>query len=87
LPEEGFRAGDAIPWKVPYFGIWAQETADRYGKRDAMGVLADAAGCCFDDDVQQRPELLRALEYLARETSRAVYVRLFRQASTSRTLS
>jgi hypothetical protein len=58
--------------KVAYFGLWAEETADQYGKRDAMDVLADAAGCCFDDDVRQRPELLRALEYLARETSRAV---------------
>jgi uncharacterized protein (DUF4415 family) len=66
--------------KVPYLGIWADETADQYGKRDAMAVLADAAGCCFDDDVRQRPELGRALAYLARETSRAVYVNRFRKA-------
>jgi hypothetical protein len=65
--------------KVPYFGIWAEETADDYGKRDAMAVLADAAGCCFDDDVRQRQELRRALDYLARETSRAVYVARFRK--------
>jgi hypothetical protein len=65
---------------VPYFGIWAEETADHYGKRDAVAVLADAAGSCFDDDVRRRPELLRALEYLARETSRAVYVNRFRKA-------
>jgi hypothetical protein len=50
--------------KVPYFGVGAGETADHYGKRDAMAVLADAAGCCFDDDVRQRPALVRALEYL-----------------------
>jgi hypothetical protein len=66
--------------KVPYFGIWAEETADQYGKRDAMAVLADAAGCCFDDDVRQRPELRRALEYLARETGSPVYVNRFRKA-------
>jgi hypothetical protein len=66
--------------KVPYFGIWAEETADQYGKRDAMAVLADAAGCCFDDDVRLRLELQRALEYLARETSRVVYVNRFRKA-------
>jgi len=57
------------------------------GKRDAMAMLADAAGCCFDEDVRQRPELRRALEYLARETDRAVYVNRFRKAldvSTSR---
>jgi hypothetical protein len=65
---------------VPYFGIWAEETANHYGKRAAMEVLADAAGCCFDDDVRQRPELLRAIDYLARETTRAVYVRRFRKA-------
>jgi hypothetical protein len=66
--------------KVPYFSIWAEETADLYGKRDAMAVLADAAGRCFDDDVRQRPELRRALEYLARETSRAVYINRYRKA-------
>lgn len=65
---------------MPYIGLWAEETADDYGKRDAMAVLADAAGCCFDDDVRQRPELLRALEYLTRETSRAVYVARFGKA-------
>jgi hypothetical protein len=81
-----FPTGDIVPnfaspyRKVPYFGIWADETADQYGKRDAMAVLADAAGCCFDDDVRQRPELGRALAYLARETSRAVYVNRFRKA-------
>jgi hypothetical protein len=66
--------------KVLYFGIWAEESADQYGKRDAMAVLAEPAGCCFDDDVRQRPELLRAINYLARETSRAVYVNRFRKA-------
>jgi hypothetical protein len=71
--------------KVPYFGIWAEETAHQYNKRDAMAELADAAGCCFDDDVRQRPELRRALEYLARETSRAVYGTVSGKPSTSRT--
>ena len=65
---------------VPHFGIWAEETAYHYGIRDAMAVLAEAAECCFDDDVRQRPDLTRALDYLARETSRAVYVRRFRKA-------
>jgi carbohydrate-binding DOMON domain-containing protein len=65
---------------VPYFGVWADETADFYGKRDAMAVLAEAAGRCFDDDVRQRQELVHALEYLTRETSRAVYVARFRKA-------
>lgn len=66
--------------KVQYFGLWAEETADQYGKRDAMAILADAAGRCFDEDMRQRRELLDALEYLAQVTSRAVYVNRFKKA-------
>jgi len=56
--------------KVQYFGLWAEETADQYGKRDAMAILADAAGRCFDEDMRQRRELLEAFDYLAQVTSR-----------------
>ena len=66
--------------RVQYFGLWASESADEYGKRDAMAILADAAGRCIDDDMRQRREVLDALEYLARVTSRAVYVNRFRKA-------
>jgi hypothetical protein len=66
--------------KVTYFGLWAEETADDYGKRDAMAILADAAGRCYDQDMRQRQELRDALDYLARVTSRAVYINRFRKA-------
>ena len=36
--------------KVAYFGLWAEESADQYGKRDAMAILADAVDCGIDDD-------------------------------------
>jgi len=65
---------------VQYFGLWADETADRYGIRDAMAILADAAGRCFDEDMRESGELLDALEYLARETGHAVYATRFRKA-------
>ena len=66
--------------RVQYFGLWASESADRYGIRDAMAILADAAGRCFDEDMRQRQELQDSLEYLAHATSRAVYVARFRTA-------
>jgi hypothetical protein len=69
------------PYKgVQYFGLWATETADRYGIRDAMDILADAAGRCFDEDMRERRELRDALEYLSRETGHTVYVNRFRKA-------
>ena len=62
------------------FGLWAEDSADAYGKRDAMAILADAAGRCFDEDMRPRREVQNALDYLARVTSRAVYVNRFRKA-------
>lgn len=71
----------AKPYKgVQHFGIWAAETADLYGTRDAVNVLAEAVGLCFDDDVRQRRDVLDALEYLARIDNRPVAVRRFRKA-------
>ena len=66
--------------RVQHFGLWAAESADRYGKRDAVAILADAAGRCFDEDMRQQRELLDALDYLARMTSCPVYVSRFRKA-------
>jgi hypothetical protein len=66
--------------KVAYFGLWAEESADEYGKRDAMAILADAAGRCVDDDMRQRQEVLDAIEYLARVTNCPVDLNRFRKA-------
>lgn len=50
--------------KVTYFGIWADESADTYGARDAMQIVANAAGRCFDEDMRESRELIDALGYL-----------------------
>lgn len=66
--------------KVAYFGLFAEESADSYGKKDALAILADAAGRCFDEDMRQRQDVQDAMEYLASLNSRAVYVTRFRKA-------
>lgn len=50
--------------KVGYFGIWAEESADIYGARDAVRIVAHAAGCCYDEDMRESRELIDALGYL-----------------------
>jgi hypothetical protein len=62
-PSTGSAAFASPYRKVPYFGIWADEPSDQYGKRDAITMLADAAGCCFDDHVRQRRVLKDAFDY------------------------
>jgi hypothetical protein len=65
---------------VQYFSLWATESADRYGIRDAIAILTDAAGRCFDEDMRQRRDVLDAFDYLSRETGHAVYLNRFRKA-------
>ncbi len=50
---------------MAYFGIWASETADDYGRRDASNVLAGAVEICMDEDMRQDREVNAALAYLA----------------------
>lgn len=54
---------------VPYFGIWAEETADDYGKRDAATIVRDAVMRCVDEDMRT-PEVFAALDYLAHRRRR-----------------
>jgi hypothetical protein len=54
---------------VTYFGIWAEETADTYGQRDALAVLQDAAERCADEDMRT-PEVMAALAFLATTATR-----------------
>jgi len=37
---------------VKYFGVWAEETADAFGKRDALAVLHDVRERCRDEDMR-----------------------------------
>lgn len=53
------------PYKgVAYFGLWAVETADDYGKRDALAVLHDAVEATQDRDLRHNHELIDVLDYL-----------------------
>jgi hypothetical protein len=52
---------------VAYFGVWAEDTADDYGRRDASNVLAGAVECCADEDMREDREVRAALGYLARQ--------------------
>jgi hypothetical protein len=56
---------------VTHFGFWAEETADRYGRRDALEVLRLAAERCAEDD-QRTQELQAAIQYLCRFATRPV---------------
>ena len=49
---------------VAWFGLWASDTADDYGRRDAVKVLADAAERCFDEDMREDRDVRGALAYL-----------------------
>jgi hypothetical protein len=64
---------------VAWFGIWATDTADDYGRREALLVLAGAIDMCMDDDMRNNPEVGRALSYLAR-TGHEKRARAFRRA-------
>ena len=50
--------------EVVWFGLWAHETADDYGKREALTVLAGAVDCCTEDDMRENREVIAALTWL-----------------------
>jgi len=52
---------------VAYFGLWATETADEYGRRAAVTILATAAELCTDEDMREDREVRAALDYLAQQ--------------------
>jgi hypothetical protein len=64
---------------VQYFGVWADESADDYGKRDAMAVLCAAVACCYDEDARTA-EVAAALAYLTNHGLKPTMARAFNQA-------
>lgn len=64
---------------VPYFGIWASETMDDFGRQDAVLVLRGAVDCCTDDDMRENREVIAALDYLTRQ-GHGKRTRAFRRA-------
>jgi hypothetical protein len=71
----------AQPYRqVGYFGIWADETGDDYGKRDALAAIRGAVIDCFDEDMRTR-EVAAALGWLVKHGGiKEGMAKTFRQA-------
>lgn len=65
--------------KVPYFGLWADETASTRLTSDALSVLRVAVLSCTERDVYTE-ELRSALRYLERHMLRPALCNHFRSA-------
>ena len=66
--------------QVGYFGIWADETGDDYGRRDAVAVIRGAVIDCYDEDMRTG-EVAAALAWLVKHGGiKEGTARAFRQA-------
>lgn len=65
---------------VAHFGLWANESADVYGHRDAMAILADAIERSRDVDLRHDQAVTDALDYLDEHGGRLPAVGSFRKA-------
>lgn len=66
---------------VAFFGLWAEEYADEYGKRDAWEILRNALKRTKDEDVKS-DELEAALRFLEMGKDRVRPFQDFRKALT-----
>lgn len=66
--------------KVTYFGLWADSARDRYFRKEALRICADAAERCIDLDLRTCPEVQQALTYLEQNADRTSVIALFRRA-------
>ena len=65
---------------VGYFGIWAEETGDDYGRRDTLAVIRGAVIDCYDEDMRTK-EVTAALAWLVKHGGiKDSTARAFRQA-------
>lgn len=55
---------------VPHFGIWAEETADQFGNRDAWRILWDGVRRCTTDDIRNDPYLQDAIDWFMHKAVR-----------------
>jgi len=69
--------------KVPYFGLWADETADTRTTGDALSCLRAAVLSCAERDVYT-DELRAALRYLETHMLRPALCAHFRSALSIR---
>ena len=52
---------------VAWFGLWAEESADIYGGRAALDILAKGIERTQDDDIRADQDILDALAYLTEQ--------------------
>lgn len=62
---------------VKYFGVWAEETADEYGKAEAFHILVDAVARCVDEDMR-KDDVYAALNYLEKSSTKVWIFQQFR---------
>lgn len=65
---------------VPHFGLWAEESADQLGDRDAWAILCDAVRQCTTEDMREVGRIEEALQWFERRMCRTRPVRDFRKA-------
>lgn len=65
---------------IRHFGIWATTNADVFSTRDALAILADAAGRCIDDDMRDSRDVLDALNFLSDMSIRKGHADRYRRA-------
>jgi len=65
--------------KIAYFGVWADAASDHRMRREALRILIEASGRCFEQDMRNCRDTHDALTYLSGSVSRAGCLR-FRKA-------
>lgn len=65
---------------VSHFGLWAEESADTLGNRDAWAILCDAARRCSAEDMRKEPNMLAALNWFKRRLVRQQSIEVFHKA-------
>jgi len=55
---------------VPFFGVWAEESADGYGRLAALAILQSALDRCREEDMRHDTDTTAALAYLSRHLIR-----------------
>lgn len=65
---------------VAHFGLWAEESADQLGTRDAWAILCDGVRRCTTEDVRILEKVEQALCWFERRMSRPRPVTDFRKA-------
>lgn len=65
---------------VAHFGLWAEESADQLGNRDAWAILCDAVRQCTTKDLREVGRVEEALQWFERRLCRPRPVEDFRKA-------